>query len=70
MRSLGTVVEDFRSNLSRRKFYGKICLTKTFCLALFGSSEENLFIVFRIFYWSNVAGEKPASGSGGKSLNS
>jgi hypothetical protein len=27
-----------------------------------------LFSAF--FYWSNVAGEKPASGSGGKSLNS
>ncbi len=40
------------------------------CFVCGGSSEENLFIVFRIFYRSNVAGEKPASGSGGKSLNS
>jgi hypothetical protein len=66
MRSLGTFVEDSRSNLSRRKFY------KTFCPALFVAEvlKKTYLLFSAFFYWYNVAGEKPANGSGGKSLNS
>jgi hypothetical protein len=41
------------------------------CFVCGGSSEEILFILLfsAFFHWSNVAGEKPTSGSGGKSLN-
>jgi hypothetical protein len=61
MRSLGTFVEDSRSNLSRRKLYGEICFSKTFCLALFVAEVPKKTYLFfsAFFYWSNVAGENP-----------